>query len=469
MQLTPAVEDGNDEGTQYGNLWPYLNQYLALPLIGTPGVTYLYNNENFTILQGVIDQVTGTDYVEWVTQNVLIPAGIDPSIFNATPDPPTSATLQYSGPNDTRVGYYPGVINFVAPGGWVSTASELLKMLLALRNASVIPAQTVSDMLTGGIGWFSTVTSYGTCYWKLGSNTVGADAPTQGLNSCAIRFPEGYDVALVANTQPPVDVVTLCVNAFNARGLPSSDAPPAIAVIVSAASYLPKVAPAAYCAIIGSGFTDQAATDWSASITGSALPTAVAGISVSVNGQPAYLQFASSSQVNFLLPSNVATGVANVDLVTPNGVMTATLEIDAAAPGLFTYPLNGTIYPASVFATDTGIVYVAPVGALPGYSSRPAAPGDVVELYATGCGATSPAAPDGVLLTTPYPAANQSAFNVTIAGEAATVLFAGLVSPGLWQINIQIPSGLVGGNQPLVLSVNGATSQPNVTIALLGG
>ena len=50
-----------------------------------------------------------------------------------------------------------------------------------------------------------------------------------------------------------------------------------------------------------------------------------------------------------------------------------------------------------------------------------------------------------------------------------TAVTAGLVSPGLWQINIQIPSGLVGGNQPLVLSVNGATSQPNVTIALLGG
>jgi uncharacterized protein (TIGR03437 family) len=181
------------------------------------------------------------------------------------------------------------------------------------------------------------------------------------------------------------------------------------------------------------------------------------------------MQFASSSQVNFLLPSNVATGVANVDLVTPNGVMTATLEIDAATPGLFTYPLNGATYPASVFATAAAVVYVAPVGALPGSNSRPAAPGDVVELYATGCGATSPAAPDGVLLTTPYPAANLSAFNVTIAGEAATVLFAGLVSPGLWQINIQIPSGLVGGNQPLVLSVNGATSQPNVTIALLGG
>ena len=122
-----------------------------------------------------------------------------------------------------------------------------------------------------------------------------------------------------------------------------------------------------------------------------------------------------------------------------------------------------------MFATATGLVYVAPVGALPGQSSRPAAPGDIVELFATGCGATSPTAPDGVLLTTAYAAADLSAFQVTVAGKAATILYACLISPGLWQLNVQIPSGLVGGNQPLVVSVHGAASQPNVTIALLGG
>ena len=56
--LTPP-----DEGPLSGDLWSYLNTYLAQPLVGIPAVTYSYNNENFTILQGVIDQVTGQDYV----------------------------------------------------------------------------------------------------------------------------------------------------------------------------------------------------------------------------------------------------------------------------------------------------------------------------------------------------------------------------------------------------------------------
>jgi uncharacterized protein (TIGR03437 family) len=181
------------------------------------------------------------------------------------------------------------------------------------------------------------------------------------------------------------------------------------------------------------------------------------------------VEYISATQVNFLLSASAAAGIADVDLITPIGVMSTALRIDAAAPGLFCYTLNGVLYPAAVFATAGGVVYVAAAGALQGYNSRPAAAGDFIELYATGCGATNPVAPDGVVLTTVYPAANLAAFQVTIAGTAAPVLFAGLVGAGLWQVNVQIPSGLIGGDQPLILSVNGVVSQPNVMITLVGG
>jgi uncharacterized protein (TIGR03437 family) len=322
-------------------------------------------------------------------------------------------------------------------------------------------------MLTGGIGWFQYAGNYGTYYYRGGNYSSETTSP-QTLNTAIVRLAQGYDIALVANTQPPVDVLDICAAAFDSRGLLATDAPPAITAVVGAATYLPKAAPGAYCAIIGSGFTDQPATGWSGSITGSALPTTVAGIGVNVNGAPAYVEYVSAGQVNFLLPSKAATGIANVELITPIGVMSATLEIDAIAPGLFTYALQGVTYAASVFATGSGVVYVAATGALPGYNSRPAAAGDIIELYATGCGPTQPAAPDGVVLTTVYPAANLAAFQVTIAGSGATVLFAGLVSPGLWQINVQIPAGLVSGNQPLVVSVNNVACQPKVMLTVQG-
>jgi uncharacterized protein (TIGR03437 family) len=461
--LTPP-----DEGPLFGDLWPFLNSYLAQPLVGTPGVTYSYNNENFTILQGVIDQVTGQDYVAWVTQNVLVPAGIDPSIFNAIPDPQATATLLYSGPNDPLPGDYFGPIDFVAPGGWISTANELLMIPLALRNTSVLPASAITEMLTGGIGWFPFAGSYGTYYQKDGGLSDGL-TPPQTLNTCVVRLAEGYDIALVANTQPPTDVVNICARAFDSRGLLTTDLPPAIAAVVGTATYLPKAAPAAYCSILGSGFTDQPAMVWNSFVNGSTLPTSVGGISVNVNGVPAYVEYISPTQVNFLLPSSAAPGVANVDLITPIGVMTSTLEIDAVAPGIFTYALKGVVYASSVFAGLSSVVYVAAMGALPGYASRPAAAGDIIELYATGCGPTNPAAPDGVVLTKIYPTANLAAFEVTIAGKTSPVLSADLVGPGLWQMNVQIPAGLTGGDQPLVLSVNNVASQPNVRLTVQGG
>jgi uncharacterized protein (TIGR03437 family) len=461
--LTPP-----DEGPLGGDLWPYLNTYLAQPLVGTPGVTYSYNNENFTILQGVIDQVTGQDYVTWVTQNVLAPAGIDTSIFTATPDPIATATLLYSGPSDTRDGDYFGPLDFVAPGGWISTAQELLKIPLALRNTSVIPAAAISEMLNDGIGWFSYAGNFGTYYYKDGG-LHSAETPPQTLNTCIVRLAEGYDIALVANTLPPIDVVNICASAFDSRGLRVTDLPPAIATVIGAATYLPRAAPAAYCSITGAGFTDQAAIDWSSSITGTTLPTSVGGISVNVNGKPTDVQYISATQVNFLLPSSAAVGIADVELITPTGVLISTIEIDAVAPGFFCYMLKGVLYASSVYATGTAVVYVAAASALPGYTSRPAAAGDIIELYATGCGPTTPAAPDGVVLSQVYPAANPAAFQVTIAGKTTSLLFAGLVGPGLWQLNVQIPTGLGGGDQLLVLSVDNVASQPNVMITVLGG
>ena len=127
------------------------------------------------------------------------------------------------------------------------------------------------------------------------------------------------------------------------------------------------------------------------------------------------------------------------------------------------------LYPAAVFATAGGVVYVAAAGALAGYNSRPAAAGAFGALYATACGPTNPVAPDGVVLSAAYPAANLAAFQVTIAGKAALVTFAGLIGAGLWQINIQIPSGLIGGDQLLVLSVDNVASQPNVMLTVQGG
>jgi uncharacterized protein (TIGR03437 family) len=48
----------------------------------------------------------------------------------------------------------------------------------------------------------------------------------------------------------------------------------------------------------------------------------------------------------------------------------------------------------------------------------------------------------------------------------ATVLFAGLVGAGLFQINIIVPSGLADGEYQLLIKANGVSSQTGVIIPI---
>lgn len=465
--MTQEANEGPISPPSGYTFWSYLNSYLAKPLVATPGVTYYYDNTNFSILQGVIEQVSGMSYVDFATKYVFTPAGIDPNILNATPDPQSSAALTYSGPTDTRAGYYWGPIGFVGPAGWISSARELVKLLMAMRGTSVLPSSVISEMFTDGIGFYTVNGAFGTYYQHNGSIGNGL-TPAQRLNTAFVHLGEGYDIVLLSNSLAPADVVNLCIGAFESRGVPLASLPgglPSITSIVHATSYLPKASPGAFVSIVGSGFTTQT-MDWTSTIAGgSILPQEVGGIKVRVGSQFAYVNYISPTQVNFLLPMDTPAGIANVELTTPAGGMTTSLEIDALAPGLAAYRLNGVLYPAALFASTS--TYVAAAGALgAGYSSRPATAGDIIELYGTGMGSTNPASPDGVVLSQAYPAQSLSAFQATIEGFDAPVLYAGLIGAGLFQIDIQIPTGLKGGDQSLNLTVNNIAVQPNLMITI---
>jgi len=309
----------------------------SLPDEAASAAASYYDNTNFSILQGVIEEVSGMSYIDFATKYVLTPAGLNPAILSATPEPQSTAALTYSGPGDTRQGYYWGPIGFIGPTGWISSARELAKLIAALRGTSILPASVVSEMFTDGIGWYTSQGAFGSYFQHNGSIGNGL-TPSQRLNTCVFHFAEGYDMALISDSVAPVDVTVLCQGAFDSRGLPASGLPangPAITSVVHGASYLPKVAPGSYVSIIGSGFSTQS-LEWSGAIgSGTTLPIEVSGIQVRVGSQFVYVEYVSPGQVNFLLPSSVPPGVANVELTTVDGGMTTSVEIDAIAPGLF--------------------------------------------------------------------------------------------------------------------------------------
>jgi uncharacterized protein (TIGR03437 family) len=78
-------------------------------------------------------------------------------------------------------------------------------------------------------------------------------------------------------------------------------------------------------------------------------------------------------------------------------------------------------------------------------AAKPARPGDVVVLYATGLGRTTPALAPGHLATSAAPIERLADFRCSLAGKDAGVpLYVGLTAgfAGLYQINLRVPEGI---------------------------
>jgi len=164
--------------------------------------------------------------------------------------------------------------------------------------------------------------------------------------------------------------------------------------------------------------------------------------------------FASSTQINFLVPAGLgATGNARVQVVC-NGVTSqaGTLALAPANPAIFTLTENGTGQGAVL---NLNYAINGP--------QAPASLGSYIFVYGTGFGDLNPAGADGLQhLTLPVTA--------TIGTVPAQVTYAGQApgyTSGLQQINILIPENApVGSAVALQLMVNGVSTQSSVTIAI---
>jgi uncharacterized protein (TIGR03437 family) len=251
--------------------------------------------------------------------------------------------------------------------------------------------------------------------------------------------------------------VSARVNAPPAATSPSTAR---VQTVVNGGSFLPVIAPGGWVSVIGANLanTPPGGLSWSGSdFQGNMLPTALHGTSVRINGRSAAVAFASPGQLNIQAPDDSAEGTVPVEVVAPAGIARGTATLAAAAPSLFTVTTGGLSYAAAV-ASD-GALLIAP-GQIP--DARAAHAGETVLLFGTGFGETSPHQPAG-LLVTPAPLTN--GVTAVVCGQPATVAFAGLVSPGLDQINVTLPA-VPAGNCPLQLVVAGVATQSGVVLPI---
>jgi hypothetical protein len=303
------------------------------------------------------------------------------------------------------------------------------------------------------------------------------------VNNCGAYVTDGQVTATFSNGDPPLSLplvnaatglysatwtprksagqITIIARATSPSGLAPATTQIAGSVVPNAApvvnpqaavhAFNPQVggplAPGTIIAVYGSNLASQTGQP-----TSIPLATALNGTSVIIGGIQAPLFYVSPGQINVQVPFELDSSKQYQLVVSANGAIATpqTIQLSPATPGIAAFS-DGTL-----LAQHQDGTLVLPVS--------PALPGEYIVMYLLGMGGTD----------NPVTSGNGSPFDplarpnvtpvVTLGGTQIPVAFAGLTPGlvGLYQINIQVPQNIAGGNQVLTVSQGGNVS--NTTI-----
>ena len=194
------------------------------------------------------------------------------------------------------------------------------------------------------------------------------------------------------------------------------------------------------------------------------LETTLGGATLNIGGIETPLFFSSEGQINAQVPFELAPNTRPhvvVRTTRQDGsqafTLPETITIAAARPAIFTINQQGTGQGA-ILNQDFS----------PNSATNAAERGSVVQIFATGLGATTPTVPSGQPAPGDPPALVTAAVEARIGGQTAGVQFAGLAPGfvGLYQVNVVVPSAVEPGSEiELTLTQNGVPSN-TVTLAI---
>ena len=203
---------------------------LSQPLDFDPGTLSAYSNFGYNVLGRVIEHVSGQEYEAFMLDEVINPSGITSmAIAGTTLEERLDGEVRYYSPPGLafETSVYPGegfvpagygsydMRSLDAHGGWISSASDLVRFLLAvdgtrgdalLTEATVTAMETTSRPPSAAIGAGNVETSFG-----LGFNSVPMDGGYEWSHSGALvgsncswftRRPDRTALGLVFNSLP---------------------------------------------------------------------------------------------------------------------------------------------------------------------------------------------------------------------------------------------------------------------------
>ena len=227
---------------------------------------------------------------------------------------------------------------------------------------------------------------------------------------------------------------------------------PALSGLALVGSRVVTAAPGALVSVYGTNLATIAGdlSGW----MGASLPTSLNGLEVTMEGRSIPLLYVSPGQINAQVPFETTDGVKDVTVKVDGRTSNVSrVNVVRSSPAIFTYEQGGIIVRNSDFSL------IGP--------ANPATPGDVLVMYSTGLGQTTPAQETGKPATYP-PAMNTNTVRVTVGGTEAELIYS-IASPGyvgLYQTAFRVPRGVTGASVPVILELprSGGSNQTTMVV-----
>jgi uncharacterized protein (TIGR03437 family) len=358
-------------------------------------------------------------------------------------------------------------------GFYVGTLWAGLQFTVLPTASSTITLSPTSANVgaNGGTGSVSVTTTPAGVNWTSASNVVWIEITSgiSGLGNGAVS----YLVAANPSSNQRTGTLTIAGQIVTVTQAGATETTPTI-TSVNTADGGSDIAQNDWIVIKGTNLvpasTPSTDVTWSSApeFASGRMPTELNGVSVTVNGKPAYVYFFCSAQtskvcqtdqINVLTPLDSTLGP--VQIVVNNGTSPSApfpSYIGIVSTALLRYGTNGY-----VVATHANSSLIGPSSLYPGYST-PAQPGESIVLYGVGFGIPSTPLVDGA---SSQSGVLPSSVACQIGNAQASVTFAGLISPGLYQFNVTVPTtGLGDGDNAVTCTYRGASIPPGALIAI---
>ena len=384
----------------------------------------------------------------------LLIGGMSPAEYSYTPGQAVSLLIQFSDPTAARSGFQ---LTARSGDGCGQPGT------LADAGAGPVPTIRVQQgacMSGGEVQWASHRRP-----------VVGTDASWE-----VVWTPPAESVGPVT--------VALAVNGTNGNGARTGDKiytlqatiqpavaqvqPPVISengvILGDRFSMTAALAPGAIAVAAGSDFSKDGVTVPGTVDDSGLVSTNLAGTCVEVNQLAAPMIHLANEEVVFQVPADSGLGAGSVQVIRDCGgpgeqrSNSAAVTVEAVKPVFYLFS-DAT---PGVVGLHTDLALVAPLDAVEGMRSRPALPGDVVTVFGTGFGPTSPPLGTGEIAVVPASLATSDVRPMIGQLEVpeSDLIYAGAAPSftGLYQMSFRVPESTPAGQHPFSVMLDGVVS-----------